>query len=179
MYFSLSGTLNRHTCRIWSQNNPHTISTTTLHSPQLCVWMGLSSQFGLTPYFVNGTVNSENYLSMLQNHVIPQLKQRRAFSRTIFMQDQAPPHYASSVREFLNKKFPSRVISRGCDIAWPARSPDLNPLDFWFWGMLKAKIYHHSTPHSLEHLQQLITEACSLDIQLFHFFHFIGKPVIL
>ena len=83
---------------------------------------------------------------MLQNHVIPQLKQRRAFSRTIFMQDGAPPHY---VREFLNKNFPSRVISWGCDIAWPARGPDLNPLDLWFWGMLKAKIYHHSTLYSL------------------------------
>ncbi len=31
----------------------------------------------------------------------------------------------------------------------------------WFWGMLKAKIYHHSTPRSLEHLQELITEACA------------------
>ena len=43
----------------------------------------------------------------------------------------------------------------------PARSPDLNLLDFWFWGMLKTKIYHYSTLHSLEHLQQLFTEACS------------------
>ena len=97
---------------------------------------------------------------MLQNQLIPQLKQRRSFSTTIFMQDGAPLHYASSVREFLNKNFPSRVISRGRDIAWPARSPDLNPLDFWFCGMLKAKIYHHSTPHSLE----LTTEdyACTV-----------------
>ncbi|EFN75683.1 hypothetical protein EAI_05404, partial [Harpegnathos saltator] len=24
---------------------------------------------------------------------------------------------------------------------WPARSPDLNPLDFYFWGALKAIVY--------------------------------------
>ena len=94
-------------------------------------------------------------MSMVQNHVIPQLKQCRAF-----MQDEAPLHYASLVREFLMKKFPSRVISRGCDIAWPGRSPDVNAMYFWFRGMLKAKIYHHSTSHPLKHLQQLITEAC-------------------
>lgn len=27
-------------------------------------------------------------------------------------------------------------------IPWPARSPDLKPLDFFFWGSLKDKIYN-------------------------------------
>jgi len=36
----------------------------------------------------------------------------------------------------------SRVISRRpiCSIDWPARSPDLSPLDFCLWGYLKSKI---------------------------------------
>ena len=27
------------------------------------------------------------------------------------------------------------------DIRWPARSPDLNPLDFYLWGKLKDLLY--------------------------------------
>jgi hypothetical protein len=31
---------------------------------------------------------------------------------------------------------------------WPARSPDLNPCDFYMWGNLKHKVYSN-IPHSL------------------------------
>ena len=158
--FSLTGILNRHNCRIWSQENPHAIHTTTLHSPHICVWMGLSSRFGLKPYFFEGNVNGENYLDMLREHMIPELKRHRAFNRTIFMQDGAPPHFSLAVRNFLDAQFPDRVISRGFATAWPPRSPDLNPLDYWFWGMLKSKIYHRTTPRSLMHLKELIIETC-------------------
>lgn len=52
-----------------------------------------------------------------------------------FMHDGAGPHYARVVFEHLNKEFPNRWIGRGGPMAWPARSPDLNPLDF-FCGVL-------------------------------------------
>ena len=32
-------------------------------------------------------------------------------------------------------------IGQGGPVPWPARSPDLNPLDFWLWGHLKAMVY--------------------------------------
>ena len=38
------------------------------------------------------------HLAMLKDRVIPQLKQRRALSRTIFMKNGAPPHFATNVR---------------------------------------------------------------------------------
>ena len=91
-YFSLSGTLNTHNCRILSDHNPHCIKETQLHSPQICIWMGISAKFALQPFFFEGAVNSENYLKMLKTHVIPQLKKRRSFSRTIFMQDDTRLH---------------------------------------------------------------------------------------
>ena len=37
---------------------------------------------------------------------------------------------------------------RGCPIAWPARSPDLNPLDFHLWGHLKSIAYATSIEHA-------------------------------
>lgn len=42
----------------------------------------------------------------------------------------APPHYAVQVREFLNERCPARWIGRRGAIEWPARSPNLNLLDF-------------------------------------------------
>ncbi len=35
---------------------------------------------------------------------------------------------------FLRAKFGDRVISRNADIQWPACSPDLSPLDAFYWG---------------------------------------------
>ena len=35
-------------------------------------------------------------------------------------------------------------MGRAGPIPWPARSPDLSPLDFWLWGYLKNKVYSHS-----------------------------------
>jgi transposase len=157
---SLHGNINTHNCRIWASSNPHIILSEPLHSPHLCVWMGFNSQFGLIPYFFEtSTVNSENYHSMLANHAIPQLKQHHAFKKTFFMHDGAPPHYAVHVRNFLNEQFPDRVIGRGFCIPWPPRSPDLNPLDYWFWGWLKSKVFPLQLM-SIDHLKERITDTC-------------------
>ena len=40
-------------------------------------------------------------------------------------------------------------------IEWPARSPDLTPLDFYLWGYLKSKVYFDK-PESLEELKNRI-----------------------
>lgn len=69
------------------------------------------------------------------------------------MQDGAPPHFASVVRKFLLDSFTEeRVISRGCKIKWPSRSPDINPADFWLWGYLKSQVYKGS-PRNVEELK--------------------------
>jgi len=160
-YFSIEGTINTHNCRIWTDVKPTACISKSLHSPKLCVWMGFSAEFGLQPFFFDSTVTADNYLQMLQEHVRPQLQRKRKLATCIFMQDGAPPHFATRVRNYLVHTFGDRVISRGCDRFWPPRSPDLNPLDFWFWGWLKAKIYHHDKPQSLEQLQQMIMNVCN------------------
>ena len=33
--------------------------------------------------------------------------------------------------------YPNRWFGRGGPISWPARSPDMTPLDFYLWGHLK------------------------------------------
>ena len=42
-------------------------------SPQVNVWMGISSQRIHGPFFFDGNVTEENYLHMLQRSFLPQL----------------------------------------------------------------------------------------------------------
>ena len=57
--------------------------------------------------------------------------------------------------------FPDKWIGRRGSLAWPLRSPDLNPLDF-FWGFVKNVVYQGDTPTTLEELRGRITNAAAL-----------------
>ncbi|GFW57372.1 transposable element Tcb1 transposase [Trichonephila clavipes] len=58
------------------------------------------------------------------------------------MQDGAPPHIARRVKDLLRRSFgDDRVLSRHFHHAWPPRSPDLSPCDYWLWGYLKLQVY--------------------------------------
>lgn len=48
-----------------------------------------------------------------------------------FQHDGAPPHNSRHARHYLNTNFQNSWIGRGGPIAWPARSPDLNRLDYF------------------------------------------------
>ncbi|GBN85469.1 hypothetical protein AVEN_161292-1 [Araneus ventricosus] len=74
------------------------------------------------------------------------------------MQDGAPPHIATAVKQLLNLYFGNdRIISRHFPTAWPLRSPDLNPCDFWLWGYLKDVVY--GVPNAnLAELKKSITQ---------------------
>jgi hypothetical protein len=55
-----------------------------------------------------------------------------------FMHDGAPAHFSLVARRYMNQKFPGWWTGRGGPIAWPPRSSDLNPLDFYLWSHLKS-----------------------------------------
>ncbi|KAJ4430533.1 hypothetical protein ANN_19121 [Periplaneta americana] len=80
-----------------------------------------------------------------------------------FLQDGAPAHFSRTARRYLDRRLPDRWIGRGGPIAWPPRSPDLNPLDFYLWGHLKSLVYSSPVP-DLESLRNRIV-ACSEDIR--------------
>jgi hypothetical protein len=58
-----------------------------------------------------------------------------------YMHVGAPVHSSSAVRDALSNTYYDRWIDRGGPIAWPPRSPDLNPLDFYLLGHLKTLVY--------------------------------------
>jgi hypothetical protein len=98
-----------------------------------------------------------NGLPVLLEHV-PLHQRQHMWS----MHDGAPPHCLRTVRQHLNQTFGEQWIGRGGPVNWPARSPDLNSLDFWLPGHLKALVC--SAPISdLEVLQQRVQNACQFE----------------
>lgn len=53
-----------------------------------------------------------------------------------FQEDGAPCHTTNQTMQFLQQKFSGRVVAKNANIDRPARSPDLNPLDFLLWGCI-------------------------------------------
>ena len=115
---------------------------------------------------------------MLKNHLLPQLRSKRIMSTTTFQHDGAPPHFSQHAREFISNNFSEDcVIGRGFGHSWPPCSPDLSPVDYYFWGTLKASFkrknqninsineklmanLHHPCEHILQqngsHIQHLL-----------------------
>ncbi|GBL92034.1 hypothetical protein AVEN_102588-1 [Araneus ventricosus] len=69
--------------------------------------------------FCNLYIQWDSYESLLRNQLIPALQQRGC---AIFMQDGAPPHTATPVKQLLNMHFGNdRIINRHFPTAWSPR----------------------------------------------------------
>jgi hypothetical protein len=71
----------------------------------------------------------------------------------------APAHFSRAVRDVLNNTYHHRWTGRGGPTAWPPRSPDMNPLDFYLWGHLKPLVYSAPVDNE-EALRHCIVDAC-------------------
>lgn len=167
--FHLHGLVNRHNCRYWSESPPTWYEEQPLHSPKVIVWGGVWKGGAVGPFFFDGNVNGANYLKMLNDFLVPYLRQKRILGKIRFQQDGAPPHWSRDVRAFLDRTFPRGWIGRGSNsVSWPARSPDLSPCDFYLWGTIKDKVYK-SKPRTMEDLKTKIKTAFDeIDSQTIH-----------
>lgn len=77
----------------------------------------------------------------------------------LFSARWAPPHYAVVVHEVLNEELPHRWISRRGPVEWPPRSTDLTPMDFFFWGVSKDKVFSRQ-PSTVDNMMRFIRETC-------------------
>lgn len=142
--FTREGVFNTHNAHIWSSNNPHTTRSRAAQQRfSVNVWVGIVADCLIGPYLLPPRLDSAKYLVFLQE-VLPELLTNvpsPVRHRMWFQQDGAPSHYGACVRDHLNRTFPNRWIGRGGPVAWPPRSPDLNPLDFYLWGTMKSQVY--------------------------------------
>ncbi len=106
----------------------------------LMVW-GCISVYGMgSLHVLEGTMNAERYIKVLEQHMLPS-------RRRVFQQDNAKPHTAAITTAWLHSRR-VRVLN------WPACSPDLSPIEN-IWCIIKRKI-RQRRPRTPK-LQKLIT----------------------
>lgn len=154
--FKLNGHINRHNCVYWDSFNPLVTIEKEVNSPGVMVWAGISSQGIIGPMFFDGTCTASSYLALLKEQVWPQIQHQAEAEDLWFMQDGAPAHWARDVRAWLDENFAGRWIGRGGAVAWPPRSPDLTPPDFFLWGVLKDRVYARK-PGTIDELKNAIS----------------------
>ena len=55
-------------------------------------------------------------------------------------------------------QFRGRLISRRSDITWPPYSPDMNPLDYFFWGYAMMHV-RRVKPASIQELMEVVEDV--------------------
>lgn len=142
--FSNNGMFNRKNNHYWSSENPLVVRERN-HQVRFSVnyWCAILGNRVLAVHFYHGNLTGARYIQLLEEVLLPAIDDLPLNVRMqlMFQQDGAPAHNARDVAGFLNRHFPDRVISTNGTVAWPARSPDLSPLDFFLWGNLKDKLY--------------------------------------
>ena len=138
--------LNMRDEHLWMHGNPYAMREDRFQN-QFCVnvWIGIINNRLIGPFFLSDRLNGEYFLHFLQEE-LPILLEDLPLNvrqQLWFQLDGCPAHYSRPVRNWLNisKHYPERWIGRSGPVAWPARSPELTPLDFFLWGHLKALVY--------------------------------------
>lgn len=168
--FHLNGYVNRHNFRYWCEANPNEYREAHTQRPlKENVWAGILKNEIIGPFFIDGNLDGNKYILLLNNHIVPAMKASAArqnipWDSVIFQQDGAPAHYSRLVRLYLNLVFPNRWIGRLGPMLWPPRSPDLTPLDFFLWGYLKDKVFR-TDPADLQEMRDRIAENCLIPDQ--------------
>jgi hypothetical protein len=159
--FERTGVFNVHNYHIWAVENPHAARPTSFqHRFSVNMWSGVLNGELVGPFELPSRLDGDTYKSFLEDN-LPillgdvNLELRRTM---VFQNDGAPCHYATQVRRHLDQTYPNRWIGRRGPIAWPPRSPDLNPIDFFIWGYFKEITYAREAS-SEEELRTKIREA--------------------
>lgn len=144
------------------------ITERPLNPKHIMIFCVLHSKLGVIgPYFMKDidplrtSMNQYNFMAMV-DLVVPQIKEKLGplFETCWWFQDGAPPHFAKNSIEKLKSYFGNRICARGSEFSWPPFSPDLTPLDYWFWNGMKTYV-GSQCPQTLDQVESIVKEYCS------------------
>lgn len=161
--FTRDGINNFHNQHLWSIENPHgVVESKNQIRFSLNVWAGIVGNTLIGPVFLEPRLNGQIYHRFLSRTLPPLLDDipLAVRQRMWFMHDGAPAHFSRLARNYLSQpqNYGNNWIGRGGPVEWPARSPDLNPLDFYLWGHCKALVYDGAIAN-VDELRQRIIDA--------------------
>ena len=104
------------------------------------IWAGIIADRIIGPYLLPNRLTGEIYLTFLRDTLPTFLDAVPLEIRQVMwlQHDRAPTNFDRNVRNHLNVTYPDLWIGRGGPVPWPARLPDLTPLDYFLWGSMKA-----------------------------------------
>lgn len=153
-----NGIFNRHNRHRWSDHNEHVFQPRNMQGRfGFNIWIGIVRQRMIGPFIYDENLNAQRYVNILENIVEPYLEDLPLADlvRKFYQQDGAPAHNAAVTRNKLNQMFEDRWMGTRGPIPWPARSPDLSPLDFFIWGFVKDQIFK-TIPETRQDLEQRV-----------------------
>lgn len=161
--FGRSGTVNTQNRHYWSTTNPYWLLPDN-HQWQWSfnVWCGIHVDRVIGPYFFDGHLTGERYIGEVLDNVLQDYLDDMPLSdlRGVWYQhDGAPAHAYRRSCLWLDSTFGRKWIGPGGPVLWPARSPDLTPLDFFLWGHIKERVYD-SDPVTPANLKLRIQQCC-------------------
>jgi len=116
------------------------------------------------PFTFDYNLNGRRYLDLLRAEILPALREivpnEADFRKLWLQQDGCPAYNTAPVIEFLRENFGNNVIALNGSIPWPARSPDLSPLDFYLWG--HAKIYEFEPSPNVDVLRERVINTFAM-----------------
>ncbi|GFU81076.1 transposable element Tcb1 transposase [Trichonephila clavipes] len=127
--------------RLWRHRGERMLNSCIMHhhtgpAPGIMVWGGIGYYFGTPLVRIAGTLNSQRYISEVLEPVVLPFLQRLATA--IFQQDNARPHMTRIVQRFF-------VIHQTELLPWPARFPDLSPIEN-MWSMVAQRLIQITPP---------------------------------
>lgn len=114
----------------WSEGNVRPNTESGRISVNMWGWISAQGPGELS--FISTRANSVNYVEVLNDIMLPTVRNiypAEDLNEISFVQDNCPIHRASIVREWFSNHPEIKVIP------WPARSPDLNPIEN-IWGLM-------------------------------------------
>ena len=161
--FTRDSVFNTHNQHIMDQINPVAF-TVRLHQVtfSINIWCGSIHSTLLGPHVMTNILTGAHYKDFLVNTLSVLLDEVPLVvcARTWFQHDGAPAHFSHLEKQPLMVTFGDRWMGHLGPVPWPARSPDLNPLEFVLWGHLKALVYTTPVDH-VDDLLPRIVDSCN------------------